>query len=87
MDIKPTYEELKQRVRDLEDELLEFNHSLEEFHLSQEYLEKLISYTNTPIIVWDPTTRITLFNPAFEHLTDYTAKEILGKKLKMLFPE
>ncbi|MBC8438339.1 MAG: PAS domain S-box protein [Deltaproteobacteria bacterium] len=87
MNIKPTYEELKQRVRDLEDKLLEFNHSLEEFHRSQEYLEKLISYTNAPIIVWDPTTRITLFNPAFEHLTDYTAKEILGKKLKMLFPE
>ena len=87
MNIKPTYEELKQRVRDLEDEALEFNHSLEEFHRSQEYLEKLISYTNAPIIVWDSTTRITLFNPAFEHLTDYTAKEILGKKLKMLFPE
>ncbi|MDA3790630.1 MAG: PAS domain S-box protein [Desulfobacula sp.] len=87
MNIKPTYEGLKQRVKDLEDELLEFNHSLEAFHRSQEYLEKLISYTNAPIIVWDPTTRITLFNPAFEHLTDYSAKEILGKKLKMLFPE
>jgi len=87
MDIKPSYEELKQRVRDLEDEILEFNHSLEEFHRSQESLEKLISYANVPIIVWDTSTRITLFNPAFEHLTDYTSKEILGKKLKMLFPE
>ena len=87
MDIKPSYEELKQRVRNLEDKVLEFNHSLEEFHRSQEYLEKLISYANVPIVVWDTATRIILFNPAFEHLAGYDSNEILGKKLKMLFPE
>ncbi|MBW2608568.1 MAG: PAS domain S-box protein, partial [Deltaproteobacteria bacterium] len=40
-----------------------------------------------PIIVWDPDTRITRFNHAFEHLTGYTADEVIGKKLQMLFPE
>ena len=87
MSIKPRYEELEQRVRYLENEVIGFNHILEELHRSQDYLEKLVSHANVPIAGWDPATRITLINPAFEHLTGYTSHEILGKKLKLLFPE
>jgi PAS domain S-box-containing protein len=54
---------------------------------TSEYLEKLVNYANAPIIVWNPESRITRFNHAFEHLTDYTAEEVLGKELSMLFPE
>lgn len=87
MDIKPTYEELTQRVKDLEKEVFSFNHIIEELHRSQDYLEKVINHAKVPIIVWEPTTRITLINPAFEYLTGYTSHEIIGKKLKLLFPE
>ena len=60
-----------------EDELLE----------TRNYLENLFDYANAPIIVWDPTFRITRFNHAFEHLTGYTAEEVIGQKLDFLFPE
>ncbi len=58
-----------------------------ELNSTKNYLENLINYANVPIIVWNPKTRIQLFNGAFEHLTGYSSKEVLGKKLDMLFPE
>jgi PAS domain S-box-containing protein len=51
-----------------------------------EYLQKMIDYTNAPIIVWDPEFRITRFNHAFEHLTQRTEQEFLGQPLDILFP-
>jgi len=51
------------------------------------YLENLINYANAPIIVWDPDSRITRFNHAFERLSGFTADEVIGQKLHMLFPE
>lgn len=54
---------------------------------TQNYLENLIDYANAPIIVWDPEFRITRFNHAFERLTGYTAQEVIGKELSILFPE
>ncbi len=48
-------------------------------HETKEYLDTLITYANAPIIVWDPQFRITLFNLAFEHLTNRKAKEVIGK--------
>ena len=54
---------------------------------TRDYLEKLISYANAPIIVWGPDTRITRFNGAFEKLAGYGAEEVLGRRLELLFPE
>lgn len=54
---------------------------------TRDHLENLISYANAPIIVWDPDSKISRFNHAFEHLTGYTASEVIGQELKMLFPE
>ena len=54
---------------------------------TKNYLENLINYANAPIIVWNPDTRIQLFNNAFEHLTGYSAAEVEGKKLDLLFPK
>ena len=59
----------------------------EEFRQKNEYLDKLISYANAPIIVWDRDFRITLFNGAFERLAGYTSAEMLGEYLSVLFPE
>jgi len=53
---------------------------------SNDYLESLINYANAPIIVWDPLSRITRFNHAFEFLTGYREAEVIGKSLEMLFP-
>ena len=66
------------------------NHSRqteEKLRETRDYLEKLLHYANAPIIVWDPEFRITRFNQAFEHLTRYTAEDVIGKKIHILFPE
>ena len=52
-----------------------------------DYLENLIDYTNTPIIVWDSCFRISRFNHAFERLTGLKASEALNQPLDILFPE
>ncbi|ABS56045.1 signal transduction histidine kinase [Methanoregula boonei 6A8] len=54
---------------------------------TSQYLESLINYANAPIIVWDPDYRILRFNHAFEFLTGFSADEIIGKPLDILFPE
>jgi PAS domain S-box-containing protein len=59
----------------------------ENLRKTRDYLEGLINFANAPIIVWDPESRITRFNHAFERLTGYEAREILGKDLSILFPE
>ena len=59
----------------------------ETFRKTRDYLDKLITYASAPIIVWDPDFRITRFNKAFEQLTGYASDEVIGKELRMLFPE
>jgi PAS domain S-box-containing protein len=51
------------------------------------YLNNLLDYANAPIIVWDPHFRISRFNPAFERLTGFKSKDVLGLGLDILFPE
>ena len=51
------------------------------------FLENLLNYANAPIIVWDAKYKIIRFNRAFERLTGYSASEVLGKSLEILFPE
>jgi two-component system cell cycle sensor histidine kinase/response regulator CckA len=83
----PTYEELEKKVKELEDEVIELKQVAKELHESHDYLKSLFNYANAPIIVWDPESRITRFNHAFERLTGYKADEVIGQKLYMLFPE
>ncbi len=54
---------------------------------TSDYLENLLGYANAPVIVWNPASRITRFNRAFERLTGFTADEVVGRELRMLFPE
>ncbi|MEA3279861.1 MAG: PAS domain S-box protein, partial [Thermodesulfobacteriota bacterium] len=84
---KPTYEELEQRCRKFEDEALDFKRIVKELYESHDYLDKLFSYANDPIIVWNPKGMVTRFNRAFEHMTSLTADEIVGHEVCMLFPE
>ncbi len=59
----------------------------EKLRETRDYLENLIDYANAPIIVWDPTFRITRVNRAFERLTGLKATQVLGKPLDILFPD
>lgn len=51
-----------------------------------DYLEKLLTYANAPVICWDSKFRVTLFNRAFEKLAGRKAEEVIGKNLSILFP-
>lgn len=70
-------------IRDITDRL----HAEEELRTTKDYLDNLITYANSPIIVWNPDYEITRFNHAFEHLSGYNADEALGEKLDFLFPK
>ncbi len=59
----------------------------ESLRQTRDYLDNLFNYANAPIIVWNPGLEITRFNHAFERLTGRSEKEVLGKKLGILFPE
>ncbi len=59
----------------------------EKLQETQNYLNNLLNYANAPIIVWDPSFRITRFNHAFERLTGLSADEVIGRQLDILFPE
>ena len=51
------------------------------------YMENLIEHANVPMVVWTPDFRITRFNRAFERLTGMKTKDVIGKKLEIMFPE
>lgn len=53
---------------------------------AKRYLENLFDYANAPIAVWNPILNITKFNHAFEKMTGYKEKEVIGKRLEILFP-
>ncbi len=58
-----------------------------ELRQAHDFLGRLIDYANAPIIVWDPKFRVTRFNGAFKRMTGYTADEVVGQELNILFPK
>ncbi len=79
--------EMRQRMAELVASEIECQRVQEALRETRDYLENLFNYANAPIIVWDPTFRITRFNHAFERLTGHMADEVLGASLGILFPE
>jgi PAS domain S-box-containing protein len=59
----------------------------EQLRETKEYLDNLLDYANAPIIVWDRTFKIVRFNHAFERLTGFLSKDLIGKDLEILFPK
>lgn len=59
----------------------------DELSETKEFLENLINYANTPIIVWNKSLIIERFNRAFERLTGRLESEVVGQKIDVLFHE
>jgi len=87
MSREQTYEELMGRVKELENEVVKLKQEAKGLYESRDYLEKLFNYANAPIIVWSPEGKITRFNQAFEHMTEFTSDEVIDRELSILFPE
>ena len=68
-------------------DITERKRAVDKLRETHEYLENLINHANAPIIVWNQVFKITRFNSAFERLTGYTADDVVGKELSILFPK
>jgi PAS domain S-box-containing protein/putative nucleotidyltransferase with HDIG domain len=77
---------LKKKIQELEQSESERKRVEEELRESNEYLQNLTTYTNVSIVVWSPNLSITQFNHAFERLSGLSRKEVIGKRLEILFP-
>jgi PAS domain S-box-containing protein len=86
-DLNAAYEEITSTQEELQQSNDELIRSEQELRKTSQYLENLIDYANAPIVVWDPHFVITRFNRAFEELTGRTAREIIGQRLEVLFPQ
>jgi PAS domain S-box-containing protein len=84
---KVTVKDDKPQILTLCRDITERRKAGEELKESKDYLNSLIGYANAPIIVFGPKKEITIFNHASEALSGYTANEVIGKTVDMLFPE
>lgn len=49
------------------------------------YINSLFTFASEPIAVWDASLRLTMVNPAVEKLTGYSADELVGQPVRLLF--
>jgi PAS domain S-box-containing protein len=77
---KPTYEELQQRVKELEKEAVEHKHSKEELQIILDAV---------PVIIFqkDKDGKTIRTNQAFDTMIGLSKEEIIGKTTEELFPE
>ena len=55
-------------------------------HETNEHLDNLFNFANSPIIVWNTQYEITRFNKAFESITGRTEKDVIYESIEILFP-
>lgn len=85
-EIRKKNEELVAAEEEMRSQLEEIVRMQDELREVNEYLEKLIVYANTPIIVWDTNQQIIRFNRSIEGLTGIAGEEAIGSDLRIIFP-
>ncbi|MBW1676337.1 MAG: PAS domain S-box protein [Deltaproteobacteria bacterium] len=87
MQKKPTYEELEQRVKELEKEALrrkKTEETLEELH---RYTRELIEVSLDPLVMISSEGKITDVNHATELVTGYPRDKLIGTRFSVYFTE
>jgi PAS domain S-box-containing protein len=87
MNDKPTYEELEQRIRDLEQDLARYQDGYADVRHSEQYLKAILDNTNLPIYLKDADYRYILINREFTRIAGVTNEEIRGRDDFGVFPE
>jgi PAS domain S-box-containing protein len=80
MAIKPTYEELEQRIKDLEREAARVKAAEQALREKERFLPQMIQGSPIPTFVINMDHAITYCNKAFENLIGVSADQILGSK-------
>ncbi len=75
---KPSYEDLEQRVKDLENEVLEHERLTNMLGSSEKQLGQIIAGSPIPTFVIDSNHIVAHYNTACENLTGLSAKDIVG---------
>ena len=80
MSSRSTYEELKQRVQALEEEVADRDRAREAFREREELSWSLLAGFPNPIIVINPDTSVRYVNQPMEKLTGFSSAELVGRK-------
>jgi len=80
MAIKPTYEELEQRIKELEKEAARAGTAEQALREKERFLPQMIQGSPIPTFVMNMDHTITYCNKAFENLIGVSADQILGSK-------
>ena len=78
--VKPTYEELEQRIKGLEREAEKARKAEEALRESQENLSQIVQSLSIPTFVIDANHVITHYNKALENLTGISADQLIGTR-------
>ena len=78
---KPTYEELEQRVKELEKEFLERKQADETLRESEERYRSLLEASPDPIVLYDIEGRATYANPAFTQTFGWSHDDVIEKRI------
>ena len=78
---KPSYDELVQRIKELECESVEYRRNREQNVEHQLFLESVLLHLPEAIVTLDNEHRVIGWNPGATNLFGYTAEEVIGAPL------
>ncbi|TFG36912.1 MAG: PAS domain S-box protein, partial [Desulfobacterales bacterium] len=81
---KPTYEELEQRVKELEKQTANRTRGEKALQASEDIFKAISASAQDGIIMMDNDGNISYWNEAAERIFGYSAEEALGKGLHRL---
>jgi PAS domain S-box-containing protein len=82
--MKPTYEELEEKVKELEGDITQWRHTRQLLSESEELYRLLVESARDVIYTISLKAEILSVNPAFEKNTGWSSDEIIGKPLTVL---
>jgi PAS domain S-box-containing protein len=87
MTSKSTYEELEQRLQNLEKELSGYKKGKKNHRIKQEYLEDILNNANMPIYLKDDKYKYIFINRQFESTAHLSFEQVEGKDDFAIFSE
>ena len=84
---KPTYEELEQRVKDLEKEAGKHKKVERALQKSAKRLGTLLDFVPFPVVLYTSDGRVTYLNPEFKKIFGWTLEELEGKIIPFIPPD